>query len=140
MHILPTYRPLFTFCRNILLSFIFLCLLAHPAARAQDDGDFKVQLLPVTPQIEAAATKALNGCPPPPRGKIIGAINKNNVYTLSGDLFHNGSIYAFVDNYGDQAGGIILCQWRKDAWKPVFAINLDASWKFPDDYRARQGR
>ena len=107
--------------------FSSLCLLfVLPAAKAQDDDEFKVKLLPVTPEMEAAAAKAMQGCPWR-GGKISGAINKNGVYTLTGDLFHDGSIYAVVDDKEN----VILCEWQKTKWNPVTAININPVWKFP---------
>ena len=71
--------------RLFLLFWVFLTW--H--ARAFDD-DFHLKLLPIPPEIEAASAKALQGCEPPQQGQVVGAINKNNVYTLTGDVFITG--------------------------------------------------
>ncbi len=110
-----------------------LCLVSNlPMAKAQDDDDqFTVKLLPITPQIEAAATNAMQGCQPQ-KGKTTGEINKNGIYTLTGDLFHNGRFYAVVDDNDD----VILCEWKEPTWQPISAINVHTVWNFPDGYRA----
>jgi hypothetical protein len=108
-----------------------LCLLfAISAAKAQDDDEDKIQFLPVTPDMETTAAKAMEGCIPED-GKISGAINKNGVYTLTGDLFHNGSIYTLIDDNQD----VIICDWLKTKWEPIGAINVHTVWKFPEGYR-----
>ena len=110
----------------------FLCLLSiTPMAKAQGDDEFTVKLLPITPQIEAAAAKAMQGCEPQ-KEKTTRAINKNGVYTLACDLFHSGRVYAVIDDNED----VILCEWQQAAWKPVSAINIHTVWNFPDGYRA----
>jgi len=113
-------------------AFVFLlCLLfTLLMAKAQNDDEFKVKLLPITPEMEAAAAKAMQSCEPQ-EGKITGEINKNGVYTLTGELFHNGRVYAIIDDNED----VILCEWRKGAWKPVSAINVHTVWNFPPGYR-----
>lgn len=61
--------------------------------------------------MEETAAKVMQGVGPQ-RGKAIGGINKNGVYTLTGDLFHNGQICSIIDD-----DDVILCEWENAAWK-----------------------
>jgi len=88
------------------------------ANAAAPDDDW-VKLLPITVETEAAAEKVLSDFVPSDRGAVSG-INHNGVYTLSGDLFGNGGIYAVI---GDQMT-VTICQWRAESWKAV--LSLDA--------------
>lgn len=110
-------------------------LSVSPLAKAQAGDASPVQLLPVTPEMEAITAKDMQDCPPL-AGKSVGAINKNGVYTLTGDLFHNGQIYALIDDNQD----VILCEWQKSVWKPVSAISVETDWNFPSGYREQVGR
>ena len=114
----------------LLISFLSL-FVGLTIVRALDDQP-TVGLIPITPEIEAYASKALHGCEPK-SGKSVGEINKNGVYTLTGDLFHNGRIFSIVD----EADVVIVCEWKKSTWRPVSAINVATNWNFPDGYRER---
>ena len=114
----------------------YLCLLSSiPMAKGQNEDELKVELIPVSPTIVATAAKVMEGCEPL-KGKIIGEINKNGIYTLTGELFHNGKIYAVIDDNDD----VILCEWQKPAWTPISALNIHTSWNFPLGYREQDGR
>lgn len=98
------------------------------AAKAQE-AKFKVELLPTTPALEASVVKALRGCTPTD-GKVIAEINKNGIYTLTGDLFHDHHTYAVVDDNQD----VLLCEWANSAWNLVSAINVQTVWNSPSGY------
>ena len=113
---------------NAFATLIFLiCVLFTPSsAKAQDDGASQVKQVPVTPEIEAAAAKAMKGCPSLGKG-IIGAINKNGVYTLTGDLFGSGKVYAIIQN----GNNIIICQWHRSLWRPISSVDVKIEWNYP---------
>jgi hypothetical protein len=115
----------------LALVFAFSCL----SARAQNafDDNFKVQLLPVTPEIEAFAAKVLKDYAPQ-QTKIVGEINKNGIYTLSGNLFGNGKLYSVVDDDHD----VVVCELQSSAWKPLYAINVTTMWNYPAGYPHEQ--
>ena len=114
------------------ISVLFL-LSSLPVADAQDDAESKVKLLPSTPQMEAVAAKAMQGCEPR-QGKVTGEINQNGVYTLTSNLFHDGRVYAIIDDNED----VILCERQQAVWQPVSAINVHTVWNYPPGYREPQ--
>jgi hypothetical protein len=122
---------------KLLFALVFLlCVISTlPMVKAQAFDAPEVDLLAITPEMAAAAENALQGCEPQ-EGKTTGEINKNGVYTLTGDLFHNGRIYALIDDDAD----VILCEWQKPLWKPVSAVNVQTAWSFPPGYRELVGR
>jgi len=118
------------FLRAALL-LAFAMRFAH-AQNAFDDN-FKVQLIPVTPGMEASAAKALKDYAPQ-ESKVVGEINKNGIYTLSGDLFHNGNVYSVIDDDHD----VIICEWQSSVWKPLSGINVPTMWNYPAGYPHEQ--
>jgi hypothetical protein len=107
------------------LMLVFFFALYPPAIVRADDDDASppAKILPVTPEIEAAAAKAMKDCPP--QGTTIHeGINTNGVYTLTGDLFKNGQTNALIDNQGN----IILCEWQGNQWKTKEAIGVPTIW------------
>jgi hypothetical protein len=89
------------------------------------DNDPTVKLLPITPEVEATVAKDLKDFIPEGKATQTG-INKNGVYTLSGDIFGNGHIYAIIDS-----NPLVICEWGKRKWKPILALNTTAFWKSP---------
>jgi hypothetical protein len=111
--------------------FALLHLLVAPLAESRpaisDEGEASSKLLPITPEIEEAVSRDLRGCKPQ-LGKVVAGINKNGVYTLEGDLFHNGRVHAVVDDHL----GVIICEARNGRWKPISMLNVVAVWKYPN--------
>ena len=109
---------------TLLQSLVVLWAEARPAI--PDEEEVPAKLLPVTPEIEEAVAKDLWDCEPR-RGETVAGVNKNGVYTLEGDLFHNGRVHAVIDDHL----GVIMCEARNGHWKPVSMLNVVPVWKYP---------
>jgi hypothetical protein len=97
-----------------------------PSLLATDDSDgLTVTALPITPDVEEIVAKDLDGYVPKSRG-IQAGINKNGIYTLSGDLFDNGHIYAIIDS-----DSIVICEWVRHHWKADLQVNRKPIWRSP---------
>lgn len=109
-----------------LAGLVAILILKAVAAWAQDDTDtFSVKFTDITPDMESTAVDALQGCPPHP-GEPVAATNKNGVYTLIGDFFNDGHIYAILDR-----DSVMICEWSSGYWKLKRVLNLGAVWKYP---------
>jgi len=99
-----------------------LLLVTLVPVRAQEEP---IKLIGVDADMRKDASKALNGCPLK-MTKPHGGINKNGVYTLNGDLFNNGHMYAILDHEP-----ILICEWKHHRWTLKAAIKATAEWKSP---------
>ena len=104
------------YLRLALLFRIVYTLVA--AANAEIDGEESVKLLPPTPDMEDAVSKALKGCAPH-RNAPGGAVNKNGVYTLDGELFQKGHSYAVIDH-----DPLLIAEWKDKQWKVKAALDV----------------
>ena len=115
------------FLRLTLVALSLICPISVGKVLAQDDDNpLPVKILPVTPEIELAMSNAMKNCPST-GSKIHAGINKNGVYTLSGNLFHNGQTNVLVDN----TNNIILGELKGKKWNATAVINAAPTWNSP---------
>src|ERR1700735_3407520 len=93
-------------CGRSLLGIVAVLMIAV-TANAQDDS---LKLLEITPAMKSVADVALSGCKPL-GARLVGEVNKNNVYTLTGDFFGDGHLYAILDR-----DPILISKWTGKEW------------------------
>jgi hypothetical protein len=104
-----------------------ICLFLVSSSKGQQAFESEqAKLLSFTPDIEEVVKKDMQGCPATGLN-VQEAINKNNVYTLTGDLFKNGHIYAIIDN----SENVIMAEWIGGQWKAKWLISTCPIWKYP---------
>ena len=110
-----------------LLRISFSLVAALCCAQVHGQEKIKVDLGAVTPKLQAAARKALDGVQPSIKGMTEG-INKHGVYTMTGNVFGDGRARAVLD----LKGTVVLCSWEKNRWEPsVYFRNVSAQWLSP---------
>jgi hypothetical protein len=120
----------------IKLALILLLMAPFGVARAQDDTPQPPKFLPPTQDIATATANAMTGIRPTGSAPRAG-INKNGVYTLTGDLFKNSKMAALIDGTDE----VIVANWTGREWEPTGYINVETDWKFPGwDDAAGRGR
>ena len=102
---------------NLLFVVFVLGLSAFETANANDQDGKNPS---ISPKFATIAAKDLRNRSPQ-KGEMHTVFDKDGVYISMGNLFHDARSYAAV--FDD--GRVIICQWRKNEWKPLSVWNAD---------------